>query len=122
MHAYDRFLPEWFNRVREAAGQRLAQPYEPGSPRTGSGAASGCSSPGRGASKGRSRSLSTKRLSASYAPPHAGAWPPRRKRWAAARKVAAAPAPAKAARKKRRPSPEGVPRIIAATKRRWAEL
>jgi hypothetical protein len=46
MHAYDRFLPEWFNRVREAAGQRLAQPYEPGSPRTGSGAASGCSSPG----------------------------------------------------------------------------
>jgi hypothetical protein len=28
MHAYDRFLPEWFNRVREAAGQRLAQPYD----------------------------------------------------------------------------------------------
>jgi hypothetical protein len=44
--------------------------------------------------------------------------------WAAARKaesaVAAAPAPAKTAKQKRRLSPEGRERIIAATKKRWA--
>ena len=48
-----------------------------------------------------------------------------RKRWAAARKArteaAATPAPAKAAKKKRRLSPEGRARIVAATKRRWAK-
>jgi hypothetical protein len=47
-----------------------------------------------------------------------------RKRWAGARKAkaesAATPAPARAAKKKRRLSPEGRARIIAATKRRWA--
>ena|ERR1035438_8349802 len=48
--------------------------------------------------------------------------PAQRKRWAAARKAKAAatatPAPAKAAKKKRRLSPEGRARIVAATKRR----
>ena len=48
-----------------------------------------------------------------------------RKRWGAARKAkadaAATPPPAKAAKKKRRLSPEGLARIIAATKRRWAK-
>jgi hypothetical protein len=47
------------------------------------------------------------------------------KRWAVARKskadAAAPPAPAKAAKKKRRLSPEGRARIIAATKRRWTK-
>jgi hypothetical protein len=44
------------------------------------------------------------------------------KRWAAARKpkvAAATPVPAKAARKKRRLSPEGRARIVAATKMHW---
>jgi hypothetical protein len=47
-----------------------------------------------------------------------------RKRWAAARKpkAAATPASAQAAGKKRRLTPEGRARIIAATKRRWAAL
>jgi hypothetical protein len=46
-----------------------------------------------------------------------------RKRWAGGRKAkvaaAATLAPAKAVRKKRRLSPEGRVRIIAATERRW---
>ena len=49
-----------------------------------------------------------------------------RKRWAVTRKAkaaeAAAPVPAKTAREKRRLSPEGRARIIAATKKRWAAL
>jgi hypothetical protein len=48
-----------------------------------------------------------------------------RKRWAVVRKAkgaAATPAPAKAAGKKRRLSPEGRARIVAATKRRRAAL
>jgi len=47
-----------------------------------------------------------------------------RKRWAAVQKVAATPGPppVEAAKKKPRLSPEGLARIIAATKRRWAAL
>ena len=53
-------------------------PYEAWIAADPSAAASGFSSRDRGASKGRSRSLSAKLPSASHAPPRAGAWPPHR--------------------------------------------
>jgi len=49
----------------EVAGQRLAQPYEAWIAADLSQGGTGFSSPGRGVSKGRSRSRSTKRPSAS---------------------------------------------------------
>ena len=107
---------------RRGRGAHVAQPFE-GSPRTLSGAASGYSSRGRGASKGWSRRPRTKRPSAPYAPPRAGAWLPRRgKDGRPVRKAKAAAgdaeAPAKPAKKKRSLSREGRARIVAGPKRR----
>src|ERR1035441_5335599 len=113
----------------ETAGHRLAPPYEAwigadpsrssarvlitgpqGSERAVAFALDQTSRDDHGTGRLRLQPRPPVRPSASYAPP--------RRRMAAA----APPVPAQAAGKKRRLSPEGRARIIAATKRRWAAL
>ena len=111
----------------EAAGQRPASPYEawiaadpsPGGVRV---LITGPRGFERKVAFAVGRSAGPERIVRSAARRRRAA--AQRKRWVAARKAkaAATPTPAKAARKKRRLSPEGRARIVVATKRRWAAV
>jgi hypothetical protein len=108
-----------------AAGQRVAQPYETwiaAHPSRGGVRVLITGPRGFERTVAFARDEAPKRIARPAARPSIAAAQGIRRAARKAKAAAATTAPAKAARKKRRLSPEGRARIIAATKRQWAAL